>query len=95
MSKTIVFGADGTWNGPGGDNTDASPPTNVWKLFVQLEGDLDQSTLLQGSEQEKALSGPGGQVAKYIHGVGASGGLIDKLFGGVFGSGAIERIVRG
>ncbi|TGP40312.1 DUF2235 domain-containing protein [bacterium M00.F.Ca.ET.228.01.1.1] len=95
MSKTIIFCADGTWNGPSNDKIDASPPSNVWKLFLQLAGDLDDGTLLLGSEQEKRLLGPDGQVAKYVHGVGASTGLIDKLFGGVFGSGTIERIVRG
>ncbi|MBN3763864.1 DUF2235 domain-containing protein [Burkholderia sp. Ac-20365] len=95
MSKTIIFCSDGTWNGPGGDKDDTSPPSNVWKLFLHLKGELDHDSLLQASEQEKTLAGEGGQVAKYIHGVGSSIGPLDKIFGGVFGSGTIERIVRG
>jgi uncharacterized protein (DUF2235 family) len=95
MPKNIIFCADGTWNGPGGDGTDTSPPSNVWKLFVALAGELDMGTLPLAHEQEKVLPGPNGQVAKYLHGVGDSSVLLDRVFGGMFGSGMIERIVRG
>jgi uncharacterized protein (DUF2235 family) len=95
MAKNIVFCADGTWNGPGGDANDTSPPSNVWKLFLALAGELDPGTLPLAHEQEKVLTGPNPQVAKYLHGVGDSSLIIDRLFGGVFGSGTIERIVRG
>lgn len=95
MGKIIIFCADGTWNGPGGDKDDTSPPSNVWKLFLHLNGELDHDSLLRASEQEKTLAGERGHVAKYIHGVGDSIGPLDKIFGGVFGSGTIERIVRG
>lgn len=65
MSKNIVFCADGTWNGPGSDtnDTDPSPASNVWKLFLHLAGELDPGTLLLAEEQARALSrkkrGPG------------------------------------
>ena len=95
MSKKIIFCADGTWNGPGGDDDDNSPTSNVLKLFLQLHGELDPNTLLRASEQEKTFVGDNGHVAKYIHGVGDSIGPVDRVFGGVFGSGTIERIVRG
>ncbi len=95
MAKNVIFCADGTWNGPGGDADDQSPPSNVWKLFLQLDGQLDPDTLLLDSEQEKTYIGPNGHIAKYLHGVGSSSEILDKIFGGVFGTGTIERIVRG
>lgn len=38
MGKSIVFCADGTWNGPGQDEDgdDIPDPTNVFKLFSAL-----------------------------------------------------------
>jgi uncharacterized protein (DUF2235 family) len=99
MSKTIVFCADGTWNNPGEDeNHDSTPdPTNVYKLFTGLAGELDPDTLLLADEQEKVLNEGGAptQVAKYLHGVGDSSNPIIKLLGGAFGAGIISRIVRG
>jgi uncharacterized protein (DUF2235 family) len=99
MSKTIVFCADGTWNNPGEDeNHDRMPdPTNVYKLFTGLAGELDPNSLLLADEQEKVLSEAGTpvQVAKYLHGVGDSSNAIVKLMGGAFGAGIISRIVRG
>jgi len=99
MSKTIVFCADGTWNSPGEDeNHDHTPdPTNVYKLFTGLAGELDPDTLLLADEQEKVLKEGDAtlQVAKYLHGVGDSNNAIIKLMGGAFGAGIISRIVRG
>src|SRR6266536_745724 len=39
--KTIVFCADGTWNGPGdsGNSDKPSITSNVFKLFVNLDGE--------------------------------------------------------
>ncbi len=99
MAKTLVFCADGTWNDPGQDeNHDRSAdPTNVYKLFTGLAGELDPNTLLLADEQEKVLKEGGAtlQVAKYLHGVGDSHNRIRKLMGGAFGAGIISRIVRG
>lgn len=101
MAKNIVFCADGTWNHPSqGDNSDQSgATTNVFKLFVCLDGVLstDPDSLLSANEQEKTLTKDGTtpQVAKYIHGVGDSRNPIIKLLGGTFGAGVIARIVRG
>jgi len=109
MGKVIVFCADGTWNGPGepdSDNTE-SPPTNVFKLFLNLDGENQQdgqggqakpvaATLRQ--EQERVLTGADGAVlqhAKYLHGVGDSDNLLVQLLGGALGVGLITRIVRG
>ena len=99
MPKTIVFCADGTWNSPGNDHDcDELPdPTNVYKLFLALTGELASESLRNADEQEKshAVSGEVRQVAKYIHGVGDSRNPIIKLMGGTFGAGVVSRIVRG
>jgi uncharacterized protein (DUF2235 family) len=100
MAKNIVFCADGTWNSPDQDeNKDELPdPTNVYKLFLRLAGDLDCLSLLKANEQEKEqIDGHGQvlQVAKYLHGVGDSDNLLNRVLGGVFGAGVISRIVRG
>ena len=99
MSKTLVFCADGTWNSPNEDeNKDRTPdPTNVYKLFTGLAGELSPESILLADEQEKSFAEGGEtlQVAKYLHGVGDSRNAIVKLLGGAFGSGIISRIVRG
>jgi hypothetical protein len=92
--KNIIFCADGTWNSPNQDeNYDGkADPSNVYKLFMNLVGNLSPGSIRVADEQEKASDQ---QVAKYIHGVGDSRNPIDKLMGGAFGSGVIARIVRG
>jgi uncharacterized protein (DUF2235 family) len=99
MAKTIIFCADGTWNGPDKDeDNDGSPEfTNVYKLFLGLSGELGAESLRSADEQEKTLTEGGSlvQVAKYLHGVGDSRNPIRKIFGGAFGAGTIARIVRG
>jgi Uncharacterized alpha/beta hydrolase domain (DUF2235) len=110
MSKTIVFCADGTWNGPDApsvsdgdtpEGTDGCAPqlTNVCKLFAWLDGDLQPGgTDWGGVEMDKALQDASGtpiQIAKYIHGVGNSQQLLDKVAGGAFGVGVVARIARG
>ncbi|RKP44450.1 DUF2235 domain-containing protein [Pararobbsia silviterrae] len=111
MAKTIVFFADGTWNGPE-DQTktgDGNAPTagagcqpdltNVCKSFAWLDGaPVPADTPWGGAEMEKALVDAGGtpiQIAKYIHGVGNSQQLLDKVAGGAFGVGVVARIARG
>ena len=99
MPKNIIFCADGTWNNPNEDeNADlTSDPTNVYKLFLCLAGELESGSLREADEQEKIFNkeGTAYQVAKYLHGVGDSRNPINKLLGGAFGSGVISRIVRG
>ncbi|MBI1751599.1 MAG: DUF2235 domain-containing protein [Acidobacteria bacterium] len=99
MSKHIVFCADGTWNNPNEDENhdQTADPTNVYKLFVGLDGSLNPESLLLADEQEKTLTEGGAavQVAKYLHGVGDSRNAILRLMGGAFGAGLISRIVRG
>lgn len=110
MSKTIVFCADGTWNGPDEQATsDSNTPedtqgcepqlTNVCKLFAWLDGDLQPGgSNWGGVEMEKVLQDASGtpvQIAKYIHGVGNSQQLLDKVAGGAFGVGVVARIARG
>ncbi|MDD2760155.1 MAG: DUF2235 domain-containing protein [Methylomonas sp.] len=99
MPKTIIFCADGTWNGPDqDDNNDRQPdPTNVFKLFLSLAGDETADSAPLQHEQEKRLTRDGAtlQVSKYIHGVGDTRNPINKVLGGVFGAGIIARIVRG
>ena len=98
--KTIIFCADGTWNGSGSeDDDDANPPiTNVLKLFLALDGQETAADWHKVKEQELRLLDEDGallQTAKYIHGVGDSSNPLVKLLGGVFGVGLIARIVRG
>lgn len=99
MSKNIIFCADGTWNNPNEDeNADhTADPTNVYKLFLCLDGALSLETLRNADEQEKALvqDGQTRQIGKYLHGVGDSRNPIIKLLGGAFGVGVIARVVRG
>ncbi|WP_322030142.1 DUF2235 domain-containing protein [Paraburkholderia sp. J76] len=111
MSKTIVFCADGTWNGPDdpAGKSDGDAPdsvagclpelTNVCKLFAWLNGNIvPEGTDWGGIEMEKALPDASGkpiQIAKYIHGVGNSQQLLDKVAGGAFGVGVVARIARG
>lgn len=110
MPKTIVFCADGTWNGPenatGSSMLDSddmqgelekSSSTNVLKLYASLAGVPTPDTVRLADEQEKNLFKEGTlkQVAKYLHGVGDSENPIMKLMGGIFGAGIIARIVRG
>jgi uncharacterized protein (DUF2235 family) len=99
MSKVIVFCADGTWNGPGepdAENT-TSPPTNVFKLFLNLGGVDTPGTALLADEQERVLTVGGAvqQCAKYLHGVGDSNNFLVQVLGGTVGAGLIARIVRG
>jgi len=100
MARTIVFCADGTWNGPGQSASDDGPvqTTNVYKLFANLDGEITAETATLPNEQEKVLRDGGGAVvqwAKYLHGVGNSHNFLVYLLGGTLGAGLIARIVRG
>jgi uncharacterized protein (DUF2235 family) len=100
MPKNIIFCADGTWNGPGQDEDHdrCGHPTNVFKLFLNLAGELSPKTLRSADEQERSLSSPDRtvqQIAKYLHGVGDSDNFLVKILGGVGGAGLVTRIVRG
>ena len=100
MAKNIIFCADGTWNGPGQDDDHdrVADPTNVFKLFANLDGvDAPETTRL-ADEQERRLATPNGtvrQVAKYLHGVGDSDNFLVRMGGGAGGAGLVTRVVRG
>lgn len=106
MAKHILFFADGTWNtvNPNADAPSESA-TNVFKLFNLLQGSVIPSTVKRADDQqengdiveiEKAITTGGVlQIAKYINGVGNSQSKIKRLFGGGFGAGLVQRIVRG
>ena len=98
MPKNIIFCADGTWNGPGATDDDLSGQvTNVYKMFINLDGVDDPDSALLANEQERRLvvDGTTLQCAKYLHGVGDSGNYLVKVLGGTVGAGLIARIVRG
>ncbi|PLR40965.1 hypothetical protein CYR55_03360 [Chimaeribacter californicus] len=99
MSKNIVFCADGTWNGIANNDDDDKEfeCSNVLKLFKSLKGIPEELNQRQPDEQEKVFTENGQvkQVAKYIHGVGDSNNRLIRSLEGVFGSGTIQRIVRG
>jgi uncharacterized protein (DUF2235 family) len=96
MPKNIIFCADGTWDGPGGDDS-SDPATNVFRLFVNLDGEDDIDSTLLANEQERNLTVDGTtvQCAKYLHGVGDSRNVLTRLLGGTVGAGLIARVVRG
>jgi len=98
MERNIIFCADGTWNSPDQDeDADGLPDTtNVYKLFLTLEGSDPAGSLKLENEQEKELRAGGlVQIAKYIHGVGDSSNPIKHIVGGFTGWGLIARVVRG
>ena len=101
MAKSIIFCADGTWNGPGQDEEgeeQGGHPTNVFKVFLNLAGNLAAGTLRSADEQERSLPGADGrvtQIAKYLHGVGDSKNFLARVLGGGGGAGLVTRIVRG
>jgi uncharacterized protein (DUF2235 family) len=101
MAKSIVFCADGTWNGPGqGEEQEENGGrrTNVYKLFLNLDGALAAGSLLTADEQERILTAPDGrvnQIAKYLHGVGDSRNFLVRILGGGGGAGLVTRVVRG
>ncbi|HEY9023277.1 MAG TPA: DUF2235 domain-containing protein [Burkholderiaceae bacterium] len=94
MAKNIVLCLDGTWNGPGSkDRSGNLTPTNVQKLFEALSG----SAPLGPTDQEREFGQPGagGQVGKYIFGIGVSSNLLAKAVEGAVGLGLVARVVRG
>jgi len=111
MAKTIVFCADGTWNGPEDASGESvleckdiateltcTSLTNVVKLYANLAGAALPGAVGLKDEDEKVLADADGrpvQVSKYLHGVGDSTNPLVKLMGGVFGVGLVTRIVRG
>lgn len=97
--KTIIFCADGTWNGVDVDSDHDGVPdlTNVRRFFDALSGDYRKDQIHLQNEQEVKLTDQGTpqQIAKYLHGVGDSRNPITRLFEGAVGAGVVQRIVRG
>ena len=96
--KTIIFCADGTWNGVNDADHNGDPElTNVRRFFDALKRDSLQEELPLQNEQEVKLSEEGQtiQIAKYLHGVGDTRNHIRKMFEGAVGAGVVQRIVRG
>ncbi|SKD06314.1 T6SS phospholipase effector Tle1-like catalytic domain-containing protein [Paraburkholderia hospita] len=105
MTKTIVYCADGTWNGPGStaEEREKDPPgkSNVYKVYRWLQGvAVDHPDGGIGLErQEKKLTRTDGdteQLALYCHGVGSNKLLPDMVvLGGTLGGGLTTRIRLG
>jgi uncharacterized protein (DUF2235 family) len=111
MAKTIIFCADGTWNGPqdaSGESVLDTPDvsielsetavTNVVKLYANIAGVSTAESVALADENEKLIRDGAGnttQAAKYLIGVGDSTNPIVKIMGGIFGMGVVARIVRG
>jgi hypothetical protein len=92
----IVFCADGTWDGPGTDDSADQPgfPTNVFKFFTNLEGKDSAVDLTQADEQERVARDAAStvtQIAKYLHGVGDSENILFRLLGGTIGPGPLPE----
>lgn len=75
--KRIVICADGTWNRPGEKDDGGPAPTNVWLLYQLVP--------------ERAIDGRP-QLAYYHPGVG-TGGVVDRIIGGVCGIGLKRNIL--
>ena len=100
-AKTIVLFADGTWNGVESDeeeNPTGCNPSNVLKLFRNLEGQEIAETGKPMEEAERHVQNSHGdllQVGKYIFGVGSYENAVRKMLSGAGGAGLIGRLVRG
>lgn len=105
MNKTILFCADGTWNGPetvsDGKLDTHKSPTNVYKLFTRLMGtptDDHWGLGFLNSIEKRATNSDKSreQVAMYCHGVGDNHYLpSEKYLGGLFGAGMTTRLRLG
>ena len=103
MAKIILIQKDGIWNKPIEEiDQDTDAPSNVFKLFNLLagkQGDGIHFNMATGriSEYEKnyIVDTQTVQIAKYINGVGNSSVKLNRILGGAFGFGLIERIARG
>lgn len=105
MSKTIVYCADGTWNGPGSksEGRENDPPcvSNVYRVYRWLQGvTVSQPDGGVGLErQEKKLTRSAGdveQLALYCHGVGSNKLLAGSVaIGGTLGGGLTTRLRLG
>ncbi len=78
MKKRWIICADGTWNEPEQTDFGMPSPTNVLKLAVAVS-----------PFDKKGIP----QTVCYHAGVGARGGIYDRIFGGAFGEG-ISRNIR-
>ncbi|HWN13760.1 MAG TPA: hypothetical protein VNU02_07860, partial [Candidatus Dormibacteraeota bacterium] len=68
------------------------PPDHVFKLFLNLAGDLSPDSLRSADEQERIVAGADGkptQIAKYLHGVGDSKNFLVRVLGGGGGAGLV------
>ncbi len=81
MAKNLVVCCDGTWNDPDELRGDVSEPTNVAKLALALDSNLEVSPGAQA------------QLVHYVPGVGTAPG--DHLLGGAFGVGISQNIRDG
>jgi hypothetical protein len=101
MGKTILFCADGTWNGPRNANeedadADEEGRTNVYKLFANLGA--QEPADAAAKEQERHLVDAAGRptgIAKYLHGVGDASNPVVRVLGGTVGAGLVSRIAAG
>lgn len=112
MAKTILYFADGTWNGSEQGNNAGrfaneseapfSPDTNVYKLFVWLQGE-PMMTEHHGPGLKSWMkvfpdskSASVSQMAMYCHGVGDNKWIpIERLLGGAVGAGLTTRLRLG
>jgi uncharacterized protein (DUF2235 family) len=107
MSKTIIYFADGTWNG-NGESLDQpneesfSKDTNVYKLFLWLEGEAMMTehhgpglkSWMKVFPQPRVSSAS--QVAMYCHGVGDNRWIpSERVLGGALGAGLTTRLRLG
>lgn len=103
MSKTIIYCADGTWNGAGTrELLEADKPelSNVYRIFQRLRGtpvlQLGVTIGLRVEQKDFRQFGKLLQTAMYCHGVGENEhDLEEHIVGGAFGGGLTTRIRMG
>ncbi|GAM87965.1 hypothetical protein ANO11243_059940 [Dothideomycetidae sp. 11243] len=76
--KRLIVFCDGTWlNASGNIKMGGAPPSNVTRLMRAVLPQTDDGTK---------------QIVYYNRGVGATGGLVDKIYGGLTGEGLAENV---
>jgi uncharacterized protein (DUF2235 family) len=92
VTRNLVVCCDGTWNDPDELRDRVAEPTNVAKLTLVLESDLDVRAGGHADRPEQVSEGPQ-QLVHYEVGVGTSPD--ERLIGGGFGYGLSRNIRNG
>ena len=100
--KTIIFFADGTWNGSGirsFEEKDKPELSNVYRLYLELQGDpcdVHDGGIGLWSQEKRLKTAQDEQLSLYCHGVGENlHNPAQKWINGALGGGTTTRIRLG